>query len=255
MNFYISFLWIKNDIYFQNKFMLLISSRVRTAVAQWLRCCVTNRKVVGSIPAGVIGIFHWHNPSDRTMSPGSTQLLTEMSTRSISLGPKAADAWGWQPYRHPVPLSWNMRNVTSWNPMGLSRPVTGLLYLYLNVLPSMSCITCSWPGRSKHFVINTKFWKKKLFPIDRLFGLSSLFPVHDTMWRYCVVKEILSDISYLSLQFILLSFSLLVSGIPRLLSALSASRFLRHISVAQETRKWSLRYAWSWESHQSCCTL
>jgi len=28
-----------------------------TAVAQWLRCCTSNRKVVGSIPAGVIGIF------------------------------------------------------------------------------------------------------------------------------------------------------------------------------------------------------
>ena len=29
-----------------------------TVVAQWLRCCVTNRKVAGSITAGVIGIFH-----------------------------------------------------------------------------------------------------------------------------------------------------------------------------------------------------
>ena len=29
-----------------------------TAVAQSLRCCATNRKVAGSIPAGVIGIFH-----------------------------------------------------------------------------------------------------------------------------------------------------------------------------------------------------
>ena len=29
-----------------------------TAAAQWLRCCVTNRKVVGSIPAGVTGLFH-----------------------------------------------------------------------------------------------------------------------------------------------------------------------------------------------------
>jgi len=28
------------------------------AVAKWLRCCATNRNVVGSIPAGVIGIFH-----------------------------------------------------------------------------------------------------------------------------------------------------------------------------------------------------
>ena len=31
---------------------------VLTAVAQWLRYCATNRKVAGSIPDGVIGIFH-----------------------------------------------------------------------------------------------------------------------------------------------------------------------------------------------------
>jgi len=30
------------------------------AVTQWLRCCATIRKVAGSIPAGVNGIFHWH---------------------------------------------------------------------------------------------------------------------------------------------------------------------------------------------------
>ena len=29
-----------------------------TAVAQWLRCCATNRKVAGSIPDGVTGDFH-----------------------------------------------------------------------------------------------------------------------------------------------------------------------------------------------------
>jgi len=29
----------------------------RTAVADLLRCCATNRKVAGSIPAGVIGFF------------------------------------------------------------------------------------------------------------------------------------------------------------------------------------------------------
>ena len=57
-----------------------------TAVAQWLRCCATNRKVAGSIPDGVIGIFHWHNPSDRTMALESTQPLTEVSTRRISWG-------------------------------------------------------------------------------------------------------------------------------------------------------------------------
>jgi hypothetical protein len=43
------------------------------AVAQWLRHCATNRKVAGSIPDGVIGIFHWRNPSGRTMTLGLTQ--------------------------------------------------------------------------------------------------------------------------------------------------------------------------------------
>ena len=32
--------------------------RMGTAVAQWLMCFATNRKVAGSIPDGVIGIFH-----------------------------------------------------------------------------------------------------------------------------------------------------------------------------------------------------
>jgi hypothetical protein len=31
----------------------------RTAVAQWLRCCATNRKGAGSNPDGVIVICHW----------------------------------------------------------------------------------------------------------------------------------------------------------------------------------------------------
>jgi len=39
-----------------------------------------------SIPDGVIGVSDCHNPSGRTMALGSTQSLTEMSTRNISLG-------------------------------------------------------------------------------------------------------------------------------------------------------------------------
>jgi len=41
---------------------------------------------------GAIGIFHWHNLSGRTMALGLTQPLTEMSTRNISWGVKAAGA-------------------------------------------------------------------------------------------------------------------------------------------------------------------
>jgi hypothetical protein len=38
------------------------------------------------IPDGVIGFFHWHNPSGRTMALGSTRALREMSTRNVSWG-------------------------------------------------------------------------------------------------------------------------------------------------------------------------
>jgi hypothetical protein len=60
-------------------------------VAQWLRHCATNRKVAGSIPDGVIGIFHRHNPSGRTVALGLTQPLTEMSTRNISWGSRRTE--------------------------------------------------------------------------------------------------------------------------------------------------------------------
>ena len=60
----------------------------------WSRHCATNRKVAGSIPDGVIGNFHWHNPSSRTIALGLTQPLTEMNTTNISLGVKAAGAQG-----------------------------------------------------------------------------------------------------------------------------------------------------------------
>jgi hypothetical protein len=39
-------------------------------------------------PAGRGFDFHWHNPVGRTMALGSTQPLTEMSTRNISCGGK-----------------------------------------------------------------------------------------------------------------------------------------------------------------------
>jgi hypothetical protein len=42
--------------------------------------------VAGSIPNEVIEFFNWSNPSTRTMALGSTQPLTEMSTRNLSGG-------------------------------------------------------------------------------------------------------------------------------------------------------------------------
>jgi len=70
------------------KYVRIIRDRGGTVV----KILCDKSEVAGSIPNGVIGIFHWYNPSDRTMALGSTQPLIEMSTRSISWGVKVAGA-------------------------------------------------------------------------------------------------------------------------------------------------------------------
>ena len=64
--------------------------------------------------------------------PGVDSASNRNSTRNISWGVKAAGTLGWQPYHLHV-LSWNRGTSTSWNPQGLSRPVMGLLYLYVGL--------------------------------------------------------------------------------------------------------------------------
>jgi hypothetical protein len=59
----------------------------------WFRNWATNRKVSGSVPHGVIVSFHWLGLSDRTMGLVSAQSLTEISTRSISLGGGDLPSW------------------------------------------------------------------------------------------------------------------------------------------------------------------
>ena len=62
-------------------------------MAQWLRCCATNRKVAGSIQDGVIGIFHSHNPSDR-YGPGVDSASNRNEYQENFLGVNAAGANG-----------------------------------------------------------------------------------------------------------------------------------------------------------------
>ena len=62
------------------------NKRWGTRWRNWLRHRATSRKVASSIPDGVIWIFHWHNPSGRTIALGLNQTLTEMSTRIFPRG-------------------------------------------------------------------------------------------------------------------------------------------------------------------------
>ena len=48
----------KHSVSYQQEENLCCIYVQNTAVAQSLKCCATNRKVTGSIPDGVIGIFH-----------------------------------------------------------------------------------------------------------------------------------------------------------------------------------------------------
>jgi hypothetical protein len=62
------------------------------AVAQLVEALHHKPEGRGSIPDGVNGIFHWHNPFGRTMALGPTQPLTEMSTSNIPRRVNAAGA-------------------------------------------------------------------------------------------------------------------------------------------------------------------
>ena len=77
-----------------------------------------NLKVAGSVPESIFGFFRWHNPSVRTMTLGSTQPLTEISTRNISWRVKAAGAYSWQPYHLHVPTVLKYGNPNLVEPSG-----------------------------------------------------------------------------------------------------------------------------------------
>jgi len=109
----------------------------------WFRHWATSRKVAGSIPDGIIGIFHWHNPSGRTMALGLTQPLTEMSTRNLSWAIKAAGAYGWQPYHLHVPTVMKPGNVSLLEPSGPVQACTGIALPFTSVQVQVFSALCS----------------------------------------------------------------------------------------------------------------
>ena len=63
-----------------------------TAVAQWLKCCATKRKVAGSIPAGVIGFFIDIKSFRSHYGPGIDSASNRNEYQEYFLGVKAAGA-------------------------------------------------------------------------------------------------------------------------------------------------------------------
>jgi len=110
----------------------IVCTRFPTRWHSWLRHCATSRKVACSIPDGVIGIFHGHNLSGRTMALGFAQSLAEMSTRNISWrgGGKGGRCIGLTTLPSSCADCLEIWEPQPWNSQGLSRPVKGLLYIH-----------------------------------------------------------------------------------------------------------------------------
>ena len=63
-----------------------------TAVAQWLRCCATNQKVTGLIPAGVSGFFIDVKSFQSHCGPGVDSSSNRSEYQEHFLGVKADGA-------------------------------------------------------------------------------------------------------------------------------------------------------------------
>ena len=99
-----------------------------TAVAQWLRCCATNRKVADSILASVSGFFIDIKYFRSHYGPGVDSASNRNEYQVYFWGGKGGRCVRLTTYHHLVPLSRNLGTLTHWNPLGSSGPVTGLLY-------------------------------------------------------------------------------------------------------------------------------
>ena len=63
-----------------------------SVLAQWLRCCATNRKVAGSIPAGVSAFFIDIKSFRSQYGPGIDSASNRNEYQEYFLGVKAAGA-------------------------------------------------------------------------------------------------------------------------------------------------------------------
>jgi hypothetical protein len=152
----------------------------------WLRHRATNRKVAGSIPDGVTAIFHWHNPSGRTMALESTQPLTEMCTRNISWGVKAAGAYGWQPYHLHVPIVWTSGSLNLLKPSGPVQAWNGIALLFIRDVflsaTAKGATQFSYVSHLSSAFCTKMFWQKH-FLLCSLRRRDSGIPADTLSWR------------------------------------------------------------------------
>ena len=87
---------INHNIFLPNPFWTIFNQSTchltGTAVAQWLRCCATNRKIAGSIPADVNGFFIYIKSFRSHYGHGVDSASNRNEYREYFLGVKEAGA-------------------------------------------------------------------------------------------------------------------------------------------------------------------
>ena len=74
-------------------------------------------------------IFHSHKFLPIAVWPWGRLSLQQKWVPGVFPGGKGGRCVRLRTYHHPVPLSWNLGTLTSCNPLGHTRTVTGLIYL------------------------------------------------------------------------------------------------------------------------------
>jgi hypothetical protein len=104
--------------------------------------------------------------------------LWQKCVRGIFLGVKGyRGAWGWQPHRHLwADCLENVGASTFHNPMGPSRPVTGIAFI----------LYYTWEEMLLYFMLISTVWWWAVLPVFRRYMLP---PCSGSKWRYRYVSS------------------------------------------------------------------
>ena len=115
--------------------------------------------------------------------PGVDSASNRNEYQEYFLGGKGGRCLRLTTYHHPVPLSRNLGTLTSWNPLGLSRPVMGLIYLYTDknpVLPAASEDVNETYLIHETYLINETYLVIETYLVNETYLINETYQIKET---------------------------------------------------------------------------